>query len=388
MPLPLKRITQDISSLQERVYDIGNFPHVLADSESKARYLGVVRPTTTSTDLNNAHTPRLQREPRHPWHRETTTLAADSPPRPDPSRIWAVLVGIDGYSSYPLRGCVADALAVKQYLVEDLLVPKDRIQSLLGSMNHRDTSPTDVTSIPSRENILSVLLSLITNPDIERGDPIIIFFAGHGSRYAMSDYDDDEDSDFDEDGHSHKFVEALCPIDRNTRDSRGALIPDISDRELNIILSQISRTKGHQITFILDCCHAGGVTRTLSSRVRTAPPLEGISLKDMLLAAKALKDLPGYQSLFAEDWVPDMDSHVIVAACRENEVAKAKRTKKEKGTEVWRGVFTSLLIETLRSGVLGEGATYVDLIKALPRLRFQTPIVAGGHENTRLWYQD
>ncbi|PBK63120.1 hypothetical protein ARMSODRAFT_846101, partial [Armillaria solidipes] len=178
--------------------------------------------------------------------------------------IWAVLVGIDGYSSYPLRGCVADALAMKQYLVEDLLVPEDRVQSLLGSMNHRDTSQTDVSSIPSRENILSVLLSLITNPDIERGDPIIIFFAGHGSRYALSDYDDDEDSDFDEeleDGRSHKFVEAVCPIDRNTLDSRGALIPDISDRELNIILSQISRTKGHRITFILDCCHAGGVTR-------------------------------------------------------------------------------------------------------------------------------
>ncbi len=62
-------------------------------------------------------------------------------------------------------------------------------------------------SISSRENILSVLLSLITDQDIERGDPIIIFLAGHGSRYAMSDYDDDEDSDFDkEDGHSHGFV--------------------------------------------------------------------------------------------------------------------------------------------------------------------------------------
>ncbi len=145
-----------------------------------------------------------------------------------------------------MRGCVADALAVKQYLAEDLLVPEDRIQSLLGSMNHRDTSQTDLSSIPSHENILSVLLSLITNPDIERGDPIIIFFAGHGSRYAMSNYDDDEDSDFDEENeHSHGFVEALCPIDRDTIDSSGIPIPDISDRELNAILSILSRTKGH-----------------------------------------------------------------------------------------------------------------------------------------------
>ncbi len=110
----------------------------------------------------------------------------------------------------------------------------------------------------------------------------------------------------------------------------------------------------------------------------------------MLLAAEdTLRVLPasGNRSIFAEDWSPDMGCHVIVAACRGNEVAKAKRIKKENGTEVWRGVFTSLLIETLRAGVLGEGATYVDLIEALPQLRYQTPIVAGGHINTCLWYQ-
>ncbi len=76
MSLPLRRIAQDISSLQERVYDIDSFPHVLTDSESKARYLGVVGPTT-STDLNNAPTPRLQREPLRPSHQETTNWATD-----------------------------------------------------------------------------------------------------------------------------------------------------------------------------------------------------------------------------------------------------------------------------------------------------------------------
>ncbi|KAK0447081.1 caspase domain-containing protein [Armillaria borealis] len=299
-----------------------------------------------------------------------------------PDRIWAVLVGIDGYASYPLRGCVADALTMEQYLVKDLLVPRERIQTLLGPAN--DT-PTDMSSIPSRVNILSLLLSLTVNPDIEHGDPIIIFFAGHGSRYPLSDEDDDPD--FDEDEHSQKFVEALCPVDRKTIDSSGRLIPDITDRELNTILAQISRTKGHRITFILDCCHAGSVTRTSSPGVRTVPPLEHVSLKNMLLAAEdSLRDLPGYRSVFADDWVPDMDSHVILAACMGNEVAKAKWVRKM-GAEVWGGVFTNLLVKTLRSGVLGEGATYVDLIKALPRLHFQTPIVAGGHENTRLWYQ-
>lgn len=303
-----------------------------------------------------------------------------------PDRIWAVLVGIDGYLSYPLRGCVADALTMEQYLVDDLLVPRERIQRLLGPARYGDTS-IDVSPIPSRANIISLLLSLTTNPNIEYGDPIIIFFAGHGSRYPLSDDDDDPGfGEREDDECPSKFVEALCPMDRDTLDSSGAIIPDITDRELNAILAQISYAKGNRITFILDCCHAGSVTRTLSPGVRTAPPLERVSLKDMLLTAgEALRGLPGDRSKFAEDWVADIDSHVIVAACRGNEVARAQRVK---GTNVWGGVFTNLLINTLRSGVLGVGATYEDLIKALPPLSFQTPIVAGGHENTRLWYQD
>ncbi|PBK90832.1 hypothetical protein ARMGADRAFT_877939, partial [Armillaria gallica] len=118
---------------------------------------------------------------------------------------------------------------------------------------------TDVSSVPSRANIISLLHSLTTNPNIEHGDPIIIFFAGHGSRYLLSDHDDNQEHDDDE--CPPKFVEAFCPMDRDTLDSSGVPIPNITDRELNTILSQISRTKGPRITFIVDCCHAGGVTR-------------------------------------------------------------------------------------------------------------------------------
>ncbi|KAK0460741.1 uncharacterized protein EV420DRAFT_1478486 [Desarmillaria tabescens] len=295
---------------------------------------------------------------------------SDPQPCLGPDRIWAIGIGIDGYPSYPLRGCVADALAIKQYYIEDLLVPKERIEHLLRPANDSDGSTND--PIPSRKNILSALRNTITNPDIKYGDPIIIFFAGHGSRYPLSD--DDYDPDFFDGPRS------------------GAFVPDITDREINTILSQISRTKGHRITFILDCCHAGSVTRALSPGlgVRSAPPLECTSIKDMLLVAdENLEDLPGCQSVVSEDWVPDMDSHVIVAACRGDEVVKARRVK---GTKVWAGIFTSSLVTVLKSGGLGEGATYVDLIDALPRPSFpnhsQTPTVAGRRKDKRLWYQD
>ncbi len=149
-------------------------------------------------------------------------------------------------------GCVADALAMVQCLVEVVGVPKDRIQTLLGPKDQHDAN-----AIPSRQNILSTLRSLSTKTDIKRGDPIIFCFAGHGSRYAWSGLDDDNglNSDKEHDNeHSPAragFVEALCPIDRDN-------VPDISDRELNTIFSQIYRTGGHPITVILDCCHGGG----------------------------------------------------------------------------------------------------------------------------------
>ena len=109
----------------------------------------------------------------------------------------------------------------------------------------------------------------------------------------------------------------------------------------------------------------------------------------LLTADVALEHLPGpkIQSISAEDWLPDMESHVIVAGCTQNQMAETEHAKK-KGLKVWGGVFTNSLINTLRSGVLDERATYLDLLDALPKLQNQTPIVAGKHDNTRLWYQD
>ncbi|PBK60331.1 hypothetical protein ARMSODRAFT_982425 [Armillaria solidipes] len=207
------------------------------------------------------------------------------------------------------------------------------------------------------------------------------------TRYLWSEEDGDTDFNEEQDVKpSQKFVEALCPVDRNTLDISGKFITDITDRELNAILVHISRMKENQITFILDCCHMGSVTRTISQGMQTVPLLKGLSLKDMLLAAdNALRNLSGpvFVSIVTEDWKPDIDSHVIMAACMENEVAKARQVKKE-GMEVWRGIFTNLLLNTLRSGVLKDRATYVDLINALPQLCSQTPVTVGSCNNARL----
>ncbi|KAK0221343.1 caspase domain-containing protein [Armillaria fumosa] len=304
--------------------------------------------------------------------------------RIDASRFWAVIVGIDAYPSSELHGCVSDALSMEDYLCNDFGVPKDRLQLLLGRKGHKSC---DNNVIPSRQNILSTLLSLITNPNITQGDNIVIYFSGHGSSYLWKDYysKDFQSSEDEPDVLATGSVEALCPIDRNEPDDNGYPIPDISDREINIILSELSHVKGNHITLILDCCYSGSVSRCISQPgVRNLHPLPRGSFKDMLLAADDnLGRFPGHRSVFAEDWLPDTASHVVLAACKEYEFAKEML-----GDTGFNGFFTKSLIRTLTSGYLTEEATYVDLVAALDRSCHQTPVAAGQYKNSKLWYHN
>ncbi len=135
---------------------------------------------------------------------------------------------------------------MERYLIEDLGMSRDRIQLLLGSKEN--LSPENPT-YPSLAHIVGTLLSLITNSNIARSDNIIIYYSGHGSYYLYHTEEDDEP----------EYIETLCPIDCNTLENSKPM-PDISDQELNTILSLICQVKGHCITVILDCCHSSSVS--------------------------------------------------------------------------------------------------------------------------------
>ncbi len=315
--------------------------------------------------------------------------------------------------SSPLRGCVNDANRMAEYLTEDLGVSEDHIQRLLSTSSPphvlHSSNGTLISTIsdgvqrllnwsgmtnspimdseakitnseciePTRANIINSLLRLSTDTRIEEGDNILIYFSGHGSKYFCSEY-----TPYGAAISGTGAIEALCPIDRN--DINGSTVPDISDREINTILSEISRTKGHNITFILDCCHSSGLTRAVQGKegVRAIMPLPSGSIQDMFNAAdKNLGDLPGYESVSRADWDPNMDSHVVLAACKEYEFAR-----EVKGKGGYSGVFTQALISALKSADY-KSMDYIGLLQALPRNTDQTPVVAGTHKDAKLWYQ-
>ncbi|PBK65060.1 hypothetical protein ARMSODRAFT_1022494 [Armillaria solidipes] len=314
--------------------------------------------------------------------------------KPNGHQFWAVLIGIDGYTN-PLRGCVADAYIIEEYLTNVLHIPTERIQYLLGK--RPDDSPVPIShknSLPTRANIIDTLLGLSTNSKINKGDSIIIFFSGHGSSYYCPECyrtifgshppDPSAESASANENHRHRCpIEALCPIDRGTPDGQGACIPDISDREINNIVTYIYRAKDARITIILDCCHAGGSTRApLNGDVRTAHslPHEESFVRMLNSAKERMGDWHGYRDVWEDKWIPDMDSHIVLAACKDYQFAKEWPDRNG-----YSGVFTRALVKVLRSDSLTEEATYVDVIESLPIFSGQTPVLAGKRVQERLW---
>ncbi|KAF9068235.1 caspase domain-containing protein [Rhodocollybia butyracea] len=290
-------------------------------------------------------------------------------------RFHVVIVGINEYddqSTPSLKGSVNDALLFRDYVLHDLSVPAEQITTLISSTG--DGILPDIPlplrpQSPTRKNILNALCDLHDNPNIKPDDSIIIFYAGHGQSYSAKDAGKDAGKDVGNECTplNTGSIEAISPVDRNTGEN--FRVPDISDREINVILGEIAK-KCPNITLILDCCHAGGATRGASDSLsfgdmenltpRSCPPI--LSVTDMLKAADAESRLSPDRPRTADpNFRANMKSHVLIAAAKDYEQAHEFT---DKNTRVTQGFFTSRLLSALRSP-LGRSptTTYLDLIR-------------------------
>ncbi|KAK0191745.1 hypothetical protein F5146DRAFT_930018, partial [Armillaria mellea] len=285
---------------------------------------------------------------------------------------WAVLIGIDAYKSSPLHGCVWDALSMKASLIRDVHMSEKRIQCLLGSGKH---TPDDSLT-PTCANIVNMLHS----------DNIIIYYAGHGSSYYCLKHSSYSPGMGPNCSSNVCPIEALYPLDCDTIINNHP-IPNISDRELNALFTQVSCSKGHRITFITDCCHASGTNRSPANSnagVQTIKPTCYSGPDDMLRTAdERMRHLPGYKSVLSDDWRPDTSSHVIMAACQSYQTARESHMGQE-----YSGEFTRQLIYVLGSGDWQKGTMYEKMGVFLNHTSYQTPVIAGDHRKEHLWYQD
>jgi hypothetical protein len=145
---------------------------------------------------------------------------------PAPPSLFALIIGINEYASrsvFNLEGAVPDALAVKTYLEQYLGVPGSHIRLLCNG---------DAT----RRAIIQGFGDFTVDQRIQRGDPILIFYAGYGGEV-------DPPKGWKA---GNAKVQMLIPHDFDS-DIDGQVIYGIPHRTISTLLSRVAEKCGDNI---------------------------------------------------------------------------------------------------------------------------------------------
>ncbi|CCM00515.1 uncharacterized protein FIBRA_02549 [Fibroporia radiculosa] len=289
--------------------------------------------------------------------RQQSTLIANECPQeqkpfPDAQsfqpRLFALVIGINNYAAVSkLRGAVLDADAVKDYLEKYLNVPGDQIRNL------RDKEAT-------RSAIIQAFRDIRNDARIKSGDPILIYFAGHGSELPPP-------PGWEADGLGSK-IQFIVPQDYSPRVNE---VQGIPDRTVGALIEEIAREKGDNITVIFDCCHSASGTRddrgTILTRAVELVNNVPLDLDRVIWGStgqRGAKIAAGFAHV-------GLRSHVLLSACSKNE-----RATEERG----RGRFTKALLLFLE-GVGADKVTYTDVLNKMEKIGGQNPQCEGHHQN-------
>ncbi|KAG8794534.1 hypothetical protein FRC12_023743 [Ceratobasidium sp. 428] len=266
---------------------------------------------------------------------ETKTLPIKDVTNPP---LHALIIGIDDYvdDKVPnLQGAEQDAQSFRDYLINDVFVPQAQIKTLLSK---------DAT----RANIIDGFKALAIHPNIKKQDPIVIFYAGHGTKLKKPEGW--------EAGEDH--IQALVPQDVKQKDASGNIILPLPDRTIATLLNDIASTndKGDNIASLVDA----------DLRYADLPPIPA-DIDQNILPKKSEARHAAIAKGFAYQ---ELRSHVLLAACGSSELAY-----ETDGV----GDFTGALIKTLK--LYGaDKTTYKGCIQRLPALPNQNPHCEGFHK--------
>ncbi|KDR74089.1 hypothetical protein GALMADRAFT_280580 [Galerina marginata CBS 339.88] len=273
-------------------------------------------------------------------------------------RLFALIIGINVYDPKEdflrLRGAVRDAYAYKDYLMDCLEVPEDHIRILINKQ-------------ASRAAILDAFLAIKDDPRIQEGDPIFIFYAGHGSEI--------EPPLGWESGGPNSKVQLLVPQDYCS--VAGLEIPGIPDRTIGALLEDIADKKGNNITVVLDCCHSASGTRGPNSksvgRARSVALKPTIHTKDLDRKTWSQgSEEPQNVSPFR---FSGLRSHTLIAACRSSELAVEFNRN---------GSFSAAFLKLLKS-VPPNQLRYSEVLARMDHISGQNPQIEGVNQDRYLF---
>jgi len=216
----------------------------------------------------------------------------------------ALLVGIDTYQYVsPLRGSKTDVEEMVQFIQKVWNYQSNQIRTLVDEQ-------------ATRENILNSIDDWLIK-GTQPGDRVFFYYSGHG--YYIWDDNGDESDGYDE---------TLCPVE--TKITSETMIRD------DEIEARLRRLEGRKVMVVIDACHSGTVTRTLTKRKATS------TIKIPVLKSQYFFDepKPSTRSIKKPDGFISSSLDVIAySAVAPNQVALVDTENP------YRGVFTHRFIE-------------------------------------------
>lgn len=281
-------------------------------------------------------------------------------PSKSESTLYALIIGIDGYPKLkPLKGAVYDADQVAEFLMGDLMVPPDHITNL-----RNETA--------SREGILGAFQALRDDPRIKNGDPILIYYAGHGGSSKAPEVWKDK--------CGTNEIQVIFPYDYEL-EVAGSKVNCIPDKTIAAWLNELAQAKGDNLvstgiliylahlmisqTVIFDSCHSASANRgEAHSPSLREPRCAGITfdipwnIDEHIFPSATASSSNEDSRRTSPPLCTHQTSHIHFAACGSEELA---------WEEEGRGAFTAALLRTIRAhGV--DKLTYQNLMVALPIL--------------------
>lgn len=225
---------------------------------------------------------------------------------------FALVVGINQYSAQgpvpPLRGCMADAQAVRKVLLDPIGLPEENVRLLCNEQATRDAI------------IAGWRTHLIGKA--QAGDLLYFHYSGHGSQAPSIDPNEADTLD-----------ETLVAYD-----SREPGRYDILDKELAQLIAE-AEAKDAQVVVFLDCCHSGSGTRREVAAQRRCQADQRVRPPETVLAGAALQP-----ALTRSGRAQTAKTHhLLLAACRDEELAN-EYAAPEVG---WHGAATFFYLQAL-----------------------------------------